>query len=529
MDVGGLMKKVLGVPTASASNSREQKQSEVDEFKEVLDRDFEGTMGNVESLPPHQMFQSPSKEEEMLALELAVQENEMELERAKAEISSLSSQLAIYEEVHKQDKELHKQDKRLHEANESLLEVKDQNIRDLEKQLSKITSAQKSKQGSEKRLLRSLVTLGEKLEQHGLLTIHYQKKLTGWKAGLMSEANDGQAALEDRNATIVISSNNNDEAEDAIEPGKEHEFPSREAIQGQGLAAPLPEGAECALLPEAREDGDMMEGEAGNNVEEEKDGSGEMVDPSEVAMEDANQSSTGKGNLYPETTRINDSNFVAENEAAAYIEEPVGLKPEQSSTEKDQEAVSAGAGLAQKKRQKKKKSRKPKTPESENQSCTQPARKESVSGDPVLSEDKEPVAQEVDLPEPKLDEAQESKVLEEKEDECLPKISRKRKRARGSKKKVPTDSLVATQICLPLKEDFMLIKSNNVKSRPLQFDVTPCDDDPQDAKSAPQDDLPDIPEKKMVMSPIGKPAKKRQLPIMSKVMAGQKWHIKDLN
>ncbi|CAB3372519.1 Hypothetical predicted protein [Cloeon dipterum] len=513
----------------------------------IFPKDLEDTMGNVE--PPHEMFQPPSKEEEMLALELAVQEREMELERAKTEISSLSSQLAIYEEVHKQDKELHLQDKKLNDANDSLLEVKDENIKDLEKQLSELTSAQKTKERSEKRLLRSLVTLGEKLRKHGLLTNHYQKKLTGWKDGLMSEDSDGQAALEDRNDAFVIKSNK-DESEDAIEPGKELDFPSREAIQGRGLAAPLPEGA---LLPEAGGDGDKMEVEASTNVKEEKDASSEKIEPTEMDTEDENQSSTGQGEESREeyadsattetkcaapaeameTAEVKIPNLtveeagdliVAENEAAADIDEPVGLKPEESLTVEEQETVSAG--LAQKKRRKKKKSRKSKTPESVNQSCTQnqPTRKESD----VMVDDKEPVSQdEVDQPKPDL-KAQESKASEEKEDVCLPRIvSRKRKSARGSKKThLPTDSLVATGICSPVKKDgpFLLVKSN-VDEQPLAIHGVP-----QNATSAPQE-WPDIPEKKRVMSPIAKPAKNksRKLPMMSKFVARQKWRVEDMN
>ncbi|CAB3363589.1 Hypothetical predicted protein [Cloeon dipterum] len=370
MDAVDLM-SVQGIPmpTVDAVNSRQQQQSEVERlFKIQLEsgahKNLQNMMGNVESRPPQKIFQSPSKEELVLALKRIVQEKEMKLLNAKVQIASLSSKVAnqervvaVYEglnkkdvELHKQYKEFHKRAVELHKVNASLLELKDQKIRDLENQLATPPSAhnQETKgSDSEKWMLRTLVTFAEKLKEHGLLTIQYQKKLTDWKAGMMSDeqnfANYEQAAVEEVTQdstdydTLVIDSNK-DDAEDPIVPVKIPEIapekesdeeselqvalPSVPDVKGdvtashelgaskeQGLVTSLPEEV-ARVLPESTENVDMQEVEAGAgaNVEEKKDGE-KIKEPTEKAKHCSTGQEGGLPNLYPENADSNDNDL----------------------------------------------------------------------------------------------------------------------------------------------------------------------------------------------------------------------------
>ncbi|XP_065344901.1 uncharacterized protein LOC135942618 [Cloeon dipterum] len=347
MDAADLM-NVYGIP---ASNSHQPMQREVGrQLKESGAAAMaHNMMGNVEARPPQNIFQSPVKEEVVLNLKLALQEREMKLQSAETQITALSSRVANQERMLVVYEDLHKLDMELHKSNASLVQARDEKIKDLKNQLSAPPSAgnQKTK-GSEKSMLRSLVTLAEKLKQHGLLTIHYQKKLTGWKAGMAydeeNSANDEQAAVVEAtsedcsNSDTLVIDFNRDDAEDPIVPEKIPEIapekeldddsklqvvlpsapdvkedspasPEREACEEQGLAASLPKEVACAL-PEATKDVDMLEVEAdaGTNVKEKKDG-GEFKEATEVAKQSTSGQEGGLANLYPENADSKDSDL----------------------------------------------------------------------------------------------------------------------------------------------------------------------------------------------------------------------------
>ncbi|CAB3386294.1 Hypothetical predicted protein [Cloeon dipterum] len=354
MDAADLM-NVYGIPipTVTASNSHQPMQSEVErQLKESGAAATHNTMGNVESRPPQNIFQSPAKEEVVLNLKLSLQEREMKLRSAEAQISALSTQVANHARMLAVYEDLHKMDIKLHKANDSLLETKDQRIKDLEKQLATPSALNQKTKGSDKSMLRSLVTLAEKLKQHGLLTIHYQKKLTGWKAGMVfdeeNSASDEQAAVEEaasedcsNNDTLVIDFNKDDDEDPIvpvqipeIAPEKERDdeselqielptdpdveednpvSPERGACVEQGLAASLPKEVSCAL-PEATKDVDMLEVEAapkadtGTYVEEKKDG-GEFEEATEEAKQSISGQEGGLINLYPENADSKDSDL----------------------------------------------------------------------------------------------------------------------------------------------------------------------------------------------------------------------------
>ncbi|XP_065331671.1 neurofilament heavy polypeptide-like [Cloeon dipterum] len=155
--------------------------SQVQQLQQV--QSFENGVGHSNQWAMHS-----SHREQVLLLKVANDK----LEKQKKELSMLlkeaqafkehaTKMISVYEVIHKQDESIIKQNNRIIAAN-------DEKIAALERE--EVKTPNTAKKVSEKRMLRTLVKLAEKLKENDLLTIHYTKKLEGWTELLSDENND---------------------------------------------------------------------------------------------------------------------------------------------------------------------------------------------------------------------------------------------------------------------------------------------------------------------------------------------------
>ncbi|CAB3381148.1 Hypothetical predicted protein [Cloeon dipterum] len=135
----------------------------------------------------HQWAMNSSHAEQALMLAVAndnlkkqIKELGTQLKEDQAFVEQTNKLISVYEVVHKQDKAIIEQQS-------VIIAARDEKIAALERQEVKKPNCKPSRKGSEKRLLRTLVKLAEKLKANDLLTIYYTKKLEEWTALL----NDG--------------------------------------------------------------------------------------------------------------------------------------------------------------------------------------------------------------------------------------------------------------------------------------------------------------------------------------------------
>ncbi|CAB3381144.1 Hypothetical predicted protein [Cloeon dipterum] len=138
----------------------------------------------------HQWAMNSSHAEQALMLAVAndnlkkqMKELGTQLKEDQAFVEQTNKLISVYEVVHKQDKAIIEQQN-------VIIAARDEKIAALGRQEVKKPNCKPSRKGSEKRLLRTLVKLAEKLKANDLLTIYYTKKLEEWTALLNDGNND---------------------------------------------------------------------------------------------------------------------------------------------------------------------------------------------------------------------------------------------------------------------------------------------------------------------------------------------------